>query len=82
MLFRSNQISWACHIGGIIAGGVLVLIMRSRGVPLLGGDDGEPEAADQPAVPVQPPATDPSPTQPGPTQPATRWGRGGASGQD
>ena len=26
--------SWACHIGGIIAGAVLVLILRSRDVPL------------------------------------------------
>ena len=72
-----NQISWACHIGGIIAGGVLVLIMRSRGVPLLAGDDGEPEPADQPSV-----STGPAPADPAPTQPATRWGRGSASAQD
>lgn len=72
-----NQISWACHIGGIIAGGVLVLIMRSRGVPLLAGDDGEPEPADQPAA-----STGPAPADPAPTQPETRWGRGGASGQN
>ncbi len=45
-----DQISWACHIGGIIAGAVLVLVMRSRGVPLLAGDDGEPASrADQAA---------------------------------
>ncbi|ESX56651.1 membrane protein [Mesorhizobium sp. LSHC424B00] len=72
-----NQISWACHIGGIIAGGVLVLIMRSRGVPLLAGDDGEPEPADQPAA-----STGPAPAGPAPVQPETRWGRGGASGHN
>jgi rhomboid family protein len=67
-----NQISWACHIGGIIAGLVLVLIMRSRGVPLLAGDD-EPEPAASAA---------PAPADPAPTQPETRWGRGGASGRN
>jgi len=61
-----DQISWACHIGGILAGAVLVLVLRRRGVPL---DDEEivvPVAADagQPAaVEVPPPA------------PAPRWGR-------
>ena len=29
-----DQISWACHIGGIIAGAVLVLLLRRRDVPL------------------------------------------------
>ena len=29
-----DQISWACHVGGIIAGAVLVLVLRSRDVPL------------------------------------------------
>ena len=31
---RENQISWSAHIGGIIAGAVLVVLMRRRGVPL------------------------------------------------
>lgn len=30
-----DQISWACHIGGIIAGAVLVILLRRRGIPLL-----------------------------------------------
>jgi len=37
MLFldEENQISWAAHVGGIIAGAVLVMILRRRDVPLL-----------------------------------------------
>lgn len=31
---RENQVSWAAHIGGIIAGMILVAPMRRRGVPL------------------------------------------------
>ncbi len=29
-----DQISWACHIGGILSGAVLVLLLRRRNVPL------------------------------------------------
>ena len=29
-----DQISWACHIGGIVSGGLLVLLLRRRSVPL------------------------------------------------
>ncbi|TIX97739.1 MAG: rhomboid family intramembrane serine protease, partial [Mesorhizobium sp.] len=36
-----DQISWACHVGGIIAGAVLVLILRNRAVPLLAGAEEE-----------------------------------------
>ncbi|TJW44469.1 MAG: rhomboid family intramembrane serine protease, partial [Mesorhizobium sp.] len=73
-----DQVSWACHIGGIITGAVLVLVLRSRGVPLLAGADGEPEvAADQTPVPAEPVASDLPPAQPAP-----RWGRGTASGPD
>lgn len=73
-----NQVSWACHIGGIIAGAVLVLILRSRGVPLLAGADGEPEAtptAGQAPTPAEPAA-------PLPAQPAPQWGRGATPSQD
>lgn len=53
-----DQISWACHVGGILAGGVLVFVLRRRGVPLSDeeivvpvpvemGD--EPRAVDSPA---------------------------------
>jgi membrane associated rhomboid family serine protease len=63
-----DRISWACHIGGIIAGAVLVLVLRSRGVPLLApSDDGPARVAGQAAVPAEPVASD---------SPAPRWGRG------
>lgn len=70
-----DQISWACHIGGIIAGAILVLVLRSRGVPLFApaDEDAAAPAAEQPPVAVEP-AT---PEQPATT---TRWGRGNPSG--
>ncbi|AZN96435.1 rhomboid family intramembrane serine protease [Mesorhizobium sp. M9A.F.Ca.ET.002.03.1.2] len=69
-----DQVSWACHVGGIIAGAVLVLILRNRGVPLLAGADGEPAAAaGQTPVPAGPVASEPPAAQPAP-----RWGRASA----
>ncbi|WEX10104.1 rhomboid family intramembrane serine protease [Chelativorans sp. AA-79] len=41
---RENQISWSAHIGGIIAGAVLVFPMRRRGVPLFDRPVVVPEA--------------------------------------
>jgi membrane associated rhomboid family serine protease len=35
LLGGEDQISWACHAGGILAGAALVPILRRRGVPLL-----------------------------------------------
>jgi membrane associated rhomboid family serine protease len=29
-----DQISWACHVGGIISGGLLVLVLKRRNIPL------------------------------------------------
>ncbi|TIV75058.1 MAG: rhomboid family intramembrane serine protease, partial [Mesorhizobium sp.] len=75
-----DRISWACHIGGILAGFVLVLVLRSRGVPLLAGADGEPDPTpniQQPPVPVEPAASDGTPAQPG-----SQWGRGAATPRD
>jgi membrane associated rhomboid family serine protease len=70
-----DQISWACHIGGIIAGAVLVLVLRSRGVPLFAGADEDTvvPTSDQPPVAAEPAA----PEAPATT---TRWGRGNPSG--
>ena len=34
VLAEDGEISWAAHVGGILAGAVLVLILRRRGVPL------------------------------------------------
>ena len=68
---RRGQVSWACHIGGIIAGAVLVLVLRSREVPLLAGADGDAARRDQTRVSAEPVAGDPPLAQPPP-----RWGRG------
>jgi membrane associated rhomboid family serine protease len=34
LLQQTDQVAWWAHIGGIIAGGILVLVMRRPGVPL------------------------------------------------
>jgi membrane associated rhomboid family serine protease len=61
-----DQISWACHIGGIVTGAVLVLILRRREVPLL-----DKEVVTPRAVKVE----QPSAVHPVEAQPAPRWGR-------
>jgi membrane associated rhomboid family serine protease len=73
-----DQVSWACHIGGIIAGSVLVLVLRSRGVPLFGGGDEAPGADTGQAAVSADPAASPVPQ----AQPAPRWGRQSQSGPD
>ena len=55
-----------------------MLVLRSRGVPLLAGADGEPNPTpniQQPPVPVEPAGGDPA-------QPASQWGRGAATPRD
>jgi membrane associated rhomboid family serine protease len=61
-----DQISWACHVGGIVAGLVLVLFFRSRGVPLFDREIVTPRAVvvDRPSA-----------VRPVDAQPAPRWGR-------
>lgn len=61
-----DQISWACHIGGIVAGAVLVLVLRRRDVPLFDREVVTPRA-------VQVEQT--SAVRPVEAQPAPRWGR-------
>lgn len=61
-----DQISWACHAGGILAGAVLVLVLRRRDVPLL-----DKEVVTPRAVEVE----QPSAVRPVEAQPAPRWGR-------
>ncbi len=41
-----EQISWACHIGGIVTGAILVLLLRRRGVPLFGRGEAAERAAE------------------------------------
>lgn len=60
-----DQISWSAHVGGIVAGAVLVLVLRRRGVPLMDKDVVTPRAAE-----VQEPAAAPVPVETAP-----RWGR-------
>ncbi|BCH14504.1 MULTISPECIES: rhomboid family intramembrane serine protease [unclassified Mesorhizobium] len=73
-----DQISWACHVGGIIAGAVLVLILRNRAVPLLAGAEEETALVVGPA----PAVAEPTASEPLPAQSAPRWGRGTASAPD
>ncbi len=54
-----DEISWAAHLGGIVAGAVLVVFMRRRGVPLLDRGIVTPKAVEVAAAP--PPETAPSP---------------------
>jgi membrane associated rhomboid family serine protease len=61
-----SQISWSAHVGGIIAGGLLVLVLRQRDVPLFD------------AVVVTPHSVEvslPPPSRPVEAEPAPRWGR-------
>ncbi|MGD9916149.1 MAG: rhomboid family intramembrane serine protease [Rhizobiaceae bacterium] len=60
-----EQISWAAHVGGIIAGVVLVLVMRRRNVSLFDAEVVTPRAAQ-----VRTPWTPPEPPPP-----SQRWGR-------
>jgi membrane associated rhomboid family serine protease len=61
-----DQVSWACHVGGILTGAVLVLLLRRRDVPLLDSEIVTPRA-----VKVE----QESAVRPDPAQPAPRWGR-------
>jgi membrane associated rhomboid family serine protease len=68
MLFAGGQdeISWAAHIGGIVAGAILVVILRRRDQPIFDREIVTPRS-----VKVE----RPSAVAPAPTQPAPRWGR-------
>jgi membrane associated rhomboid family serine protease len=68
-----DQVSWACHVGGIIAGAILVLILKRRDVPLL-----DKQVVTPRSVMVE----QTSAVEPIEAQPAPRWGRGSASGLD
>lgn len=58
-----NQISWACHVGGILSGAVLVLLLRRRYVPLTDEAVTAPLPVETPRQPV-PEAVDAPPRLP------------------
>ena len=60
-----DQVSWAAHVGGIVAGAILVLFMRRRGVPLFDRAIVTPRGAEV-VLPT------PTPEPPAPQMP---WGR-------
>lgn len=61
-----DQISWACHIGGIICGALLVVLLKRRDVPLL-----DREVVTPRSVKVE----QKSAVEPVAAQPSPRWGR-------
>ncbi len=67
-----DEISWAAHVGGIVAGAVLVLVLRRRDVPLLA----EAEVpAPAPAEADRGDASGTADQKPVEPQPTPRWGR-------
>ncbi|CDM59446.1 MULTISPECIES: rhomboid family intramembrane serine protease [Rhizobium] len=46
-----GSISWGAHVGGIVAGGLLVLVMRRRGVPLFDREVVTPKAVRDRPIP-------------------------------
>jgi membrane associated rhomboid family serine protease len=61
-----EQVSWACHIGGIITGAILVFFLKRRAVPLF-----DREVVTPRAVEVQ----QQSAVRPVEAKPVPRWGR-------
>lgn len=61
-----DQVSWACHVGGILAGALLVLVLRSRDVPLLDREIVTPRSVEVERE---------SAVKPLPSQGVPRWGR-------
>ena len=54
-----DEVSWAAHVGGILAGAILVVLLRRRNVPILDRTIVTPEGVELKA----------------PSAPPTRWGR-------
>ncbi|PSJ50134.1 rhomboid family intramembrane serine protease [Kumtagia ephedrae] len=61
-----QQVSWACHIGGILTGAILVVLLKRRAVPLF-----DREVVTPLAVEVE----QKSAVRPPEGKPAPRWGR-------
>ena len=60
-----DEVSWAAHVGGIVAGAVLVILLRRRGVPLFDRRIVTPQAVETAAEPA-PVAVE---------EPPSPWGR-------
>ncbi|SFJ30869.1 rhomboid family intramembrane serine protease [Aerobium aerolatum] len=58
-IMGEDEVSWAAHVGGILAGAILVVLLRRRGVPIFNREIVRPPAA-QAATPAEQPS---------------RWGR-------
>jgi len=59
-LAGEEDISWAAHVGGILAGAVLVVVLRRRGVPLFDREIVTPAAVELERPPARPAAETPS----------------------
>lgn len=62
-----DEVSWAAHVGGIVAGTIMVLLLRRRGVPLLDRDIVTPRGAEV--------ASEPAPSVLVPPPQQMPWGR-------
>ena len=63
-IFNSaDQVSWAAHIGGIVAGVVLVVLLKRRAVPLFDREIVAPDAVEVTTEPIEKTASD------------VKWGR-------
>lgn len=67
-----DEVSWAAHVGGIIAGAILVLVLRRRDVPLFADAEDVSPPHDKAEAAVMP---EPATPEPPAAQPAPRWGR-------
>ncbi|MDP3899308.1 MAG: rhomboid family intramembrane serine protease [Mesorhizobium sp.] len=69
-----EQVSWAAHVGGIVAGGIMVLFMRRRAVPLFDRVIVTPKGAEvvTTEAPIPSPASVPAS---GPPRQQMPWGR-------
>jgi len=67
----NGSVSWAAHVGGILSGGLLVLVLRRRGVPLFDRTMVTPRAVEhrleRPPASIEPDAE--------PKKKTVRWGR-------
>ena len=66
LVTEGDLVSWPAHLGGIVAGAIMVLFMRRRGVPLFDRQIVTPEAV---AVAAEKPVTKE------PDRPKMKWGR-------